>query len=185
MTDNNITRLIQLIHGESRDKRLVDEVLKETENTITQLVLDEVDTLIQSAKNDKPNILSFPEHKIIPFAQTTLLAAAGQSIGNWFDHPLSFPAAGMVVDIRRVLGSEDEVDLYIFPNEQNTLIIQQSLLPFRNQNLHIKMTIDGKEYLKAEVYVDESALSAEGQGILLCTDNEGLSGSIEFEVVVE
>lgn len=184
MTEENFTKLIHKIHEDETNKRLVEEVLNETKHGVDQKLLDKVRSLIQQAEITENNIISFPK-KIICLAQTELMAAAGQNLGDWFAQPLVFAASGMVVDIRKVLGSDNEVDVYIHPNSNDTRQIEDGFFPFKDKNLQVRLTIDGKEILKADIYVDESGKAAEGTGHLLSLDSKDVQGKIDFEIIVD
>ncbi|WP_010178679.1 hypothetical protein [Glaciecola sp. HTCC2999] len=179
MADENLTKLIKMVHEDEINKSLVQEVLNETELSIDNNLIELVHTLVKRANS---NILSFPK-KSISIAQSQLMAAAGQNLGNWFDYPLIFASSGIMVDIRKVLSSKDEVDVYIQAYGEDKKQIHDILLPFKNKNLQVRLTVEGQEVLKADIYVDESATAAEGTGLLLSFEDKELHGVIDFQII--
>jgi hypothetical protein len=184
MAEENLTKLIFKIHEDETNKGLVEKVLNETQHGLEQKLLDRLYYLVQKAELKDTNIISFPKQNI-RLAQTELMAAAGQDLGDWFAQPLVFASSGMVLDIRKVLGSDNEVDVYIQSNSNDTTQIEKSFLPFRDKSLQVRLTIDGKEILKADIYVDESGVAAEGTGQLNSFDIGHIQGQIDFEVLID
>lgn len=186
MSEEKITQLIRQIHEEKVYQDFVGQVLEETKLGVSKSLNQKVSNLLEFSENQiSKKVIPFARTKPLSLGKTTLLAAAGENVGNWFEHPLVFPSSGMVVDIRRIVGSEDEVDLYIQSNSDDESVIQQSLSPFKSKSLSIRLTLSGEIMLDANIYIDESACFAEGQGKLVNIEKNDLSGDIDFEVILE
>lgn len=184
MSEENITQLVQAIHEQEMNKKLLAEVRQELKNGLPEGLIDEVRALVTKAESEMNKVVAFP-HKTIQLGITELMAASGQELGEWFAQPIVFAANGFVVDIRKVLGSEDDVDVYIYPNGDDNQLIEKTLLPFKDKTLNVRVSVNEKELLKADIYVDETGHTAEGAGYLKSIDDEDVHGKLKFEVIVE
>lgn len=182
MSNENITQLIRQIHEEEVNKQLVEDVLKESEKGFSEEIMSEVQSLLKKARQN--NVIPFPSRKI-RLAQTELTAAGGQELGTWFEHPIIFESVGMVVDVRKVFGSDDKVNVYVHPNGDDSSIIEKSLLPFKDKTLQVRLSIDGIELLQAEIYVDETGHNAEGSGHIQSVEESSVHGDIDLDIIVE
>lgn len=186
MSKEKFTQLIRQIHEEKVYMDFAKQVEEVTKASVSNSLVQKVSNLIKTAESiENKKIIQFPTKKPFFLGRTTLLAAAGERLGTWFEHPLVFHSSGMVVDIRRIVGSEDEVDLYIKSNSQDESVIQQSLSSFKNKSLTVRMTLAGKIILDARIYIDDSACFAEGHGRLINIEKTDLSGDIDFEVILD
>jgi len=184
VSETNITKLIKAIHEQEVHKELISEVHQELEQGVPDELTAEVQALIQKARPTKSNVVAFPT-KTVQLGETDLMAASGQDLGEWFAQPLVFAASGFVVDIRNVLGSENDVDVYVYPNGPDEELIEKALLPFKDKTLQVRLSINDIELLKADIYVDDSGHSAEGSGHLQSADPKNVHGKLNFEVIVE
>jgi hypothetical protein len=182
VSSENITQLIKKIHEEEGNKQLLEDVLKESEKGFSEEILLEVQSLLKKA--NKSNVIEFPK-RTVQLGQTELMAASGQNLGEWFAQPIIFESSGMIIDVRKVIGSEDEVDVYIQPNSDDCHLIEQSLFPFKDKTLQVRLSVNGKDLLQAEIYIDESGHSAEGSGHLQQVDEDDVHGKLDLEIIVE
>lgn len=182
MSNKNITSIIKKLHEEKISQEILDEVEADFITGIPPSLLDELKTLRIQA--EQSNIISFPQKKH-SLAQTNLMAAAGQNLGNWFDQPIVFVASGLILDIRRVIGTNNEVDVFIQSNTQDTSLIERNLLPFGDKTLQIKLSINGKELLEASIYVDEQGVAAEGSGYLKSLNESNMHGNVDLDIIID
>jgi len=186
MSEEKITQLIRQIHEEKVYQDFVGQVLEETKLGVSKSLNQKVSNLLEFSENQiSKKVIPFARTKPFSLGKTTLLAAAGEKLGTWFEHPLVFPSSGMVVDIRRIVGSENEVDIYIQSNSEDESVIQQSLRPFKDTSISIRMTLADEIMLDAEIYIDDSACFAEGHGRLSNVEKNDLSGDIDFQVILD
>ncbi len=193
MKQIDITKQILALHEEDIFKQMLDDVENEVNEGIPKSLQQEIDSCISKVNLEKKsrryNVISFkpksrPASNV--FAETELLAASGQSLSEWFSQPLSFGGAGFVLDIRRVIGSNNEVDLYLTPNQSDASKMKQSLSSFLGKSLNICVSNDGVNLLTAILYVDDSGLEAEGSGHLHVIEGESvIKGKICIEIVIE
>jgi len=184
MKTTDLTKAIKALREKQLAQEIWDEVNSEIERDGLDSLMQEVEHLLAKADSTKNNIVNFPS-RFTDFASTTLMAAAGTSLGNWFDHPIVFPSVGFMVDIRKVQGTESEADIYIQPISQDTETIEKVLTPFKRKNLNIQFTINGKLVLEAEVYVDESGHEAEGSGHLFDINTADAQGKLSIDIKVD
>ena len=177
MSEEKLTQLIRRIHDEKVYMEFAKQVLEETKLGVANSLQQKVTNLVMEVESlQSKKVLQFPNMNSFSLGKTTLLAAAGEKLGTWFEHPLVFPSSGMVVDIRRIVGSENEVDIYIQSNSEDESVIQQSLRPFKDTSINIRMTLADEIMLDAEIYIDDSACFAEGHGRLSNVEKNDLSG---------
>jgi hypothetical protein len=192
MKQEDITKQIVALHEEDMLNQMMNDVNAELKNGIPTSLQQEINACLNKINNEKiinnENVVSFkPKSKPFTntFAETELLAASGQSLSDWFSQPLSFGGAGFVLDIRKVMGSEDEVDLYLIPNQADNSKMKQSLSSYLGKTLNICISNDGINLLTAVLYVDESGLEAEGSGHLNKVDGNFVKGKISIEIIIE
>lgn len=191
MKKHDITNGIIRLHEDSIMKKLVNEVKEELEKgdlDSHQSDLDQLLTRLKGKENqDKSNVISLKptvkrkEHS--SFYSVELLAAAGESIDVWHSQPIYFRDVGFTLDIRAVLGSSDEVELYISPisdkDSSGKSKIKETFLPLHNTNINITIECDGIQLLVGELYVDAVCESAEGMGKL---ENKELYNSVKGQL---
>jgi hypothetical protein len=192
MKQKDITQQIVALHEEDKLNQMMSDVHAELKEGVSLSLQQEIDTCLNKMNNkevtNSVNVLSFkPKSKpvINYFAETELLAASGQSLADWFAQPLSFGGAGFTLDIRKVMGTDDEVDLYLIPNQSDKSKMRKSLSSYLGRSLNICISNEGVNLLTAIIYVDESGLEAEGSGRLNKLDNSVIKGKISIEIVVE
>ena len=183
MKQEDITKQIVALHEEDELNKIMDDVNAELRNGIPISLQQEINACLNKINDEEvtnsENVVSFkPKRKpsTNTFAETELLAASGQSLADWFSQPLSFGGAGFVLDIRKVIGSEDEVDLYLISNQADNSKMKQSLSSYLGKTLNICISNDGTNLLTAALYVDESGLEAEGSGHLNKVDGNFVKG---------
>lgn len=184
MSEVNITKLIQKLHEEAIHENILKEVMEESNQALDESTLEHLHQLLKQAGSVSSKIIKFPKRSI-RLAESELMAAAGQDISDWFAEPLVFSAAGMVIDIRKVIGSPNEVDVYIQPHGDETARIEKNLLPFKNKTLQVKLSINGKELLSADMYIDGSGQAAEGSGRVRTLGENDIHGNIHLDIIVD
>lgn len=185
----DITKQILALREEDELKQLMVEVDNELENNLPSLLEDVDFCLKKIIKEKQNNVVSFtPKHNptVNLFAQTELLAASGQSLADWFSQPLNFGGAGFTLDIRRVIGSDNEVDLYLLPNQADKSKMKSSLSDYLGKTLTICISNENNNLLTATLYVDESGLEAEGSGYLNVNNkNSVIKGKLNIDIIVD
>lgn len=182
MNKENITDMLQAIQQIEEANLVIQEVQAELNSIDLDSLIPEVRNLLQKARPS--NVVQFPK-RIENFATTSLMAASSQKLGNWYEHPILFAASGFIVDIRKVLGSDNEVDIYINPSSEETAEIEKTLSPYKQKTLQVQFSINGNIVLNAEVYVDISGQSAEGSGYLFSMDKEHIDGRLSIDISVK
>ncbi|PKI12782.1 hypothetical protein [Colwellia sp. 12G3] len=188
----DLTKQILLMHENDVFNDMVNEVEKELAEGVPKSLQDELDILIakvgSSAEQSTENIIPFKrqkKEKLYEFAETVLLAASGTSLAEWFSQPINFGGAGFILDVRRVIGSDNEVDLYLTPNTDNSTQMKSSLSSYLGKSLDISILNDGEDLLTATIYVDEEGTSAEGSGYLSNSANmKGIKGKISINILM-
>jgi hypothetical protein len=189
MKQIDITANILAIHEREALKEYVKKAQDEFKQGIPVTLQSELEFLLASAMEDsKPenhNVLSFkPKAKnVTNFAETELLAASGKSLGSWFSQPLNFGNAGFILDVRKIIGTDNEVDLYLLPNTSDSNQMEKTLSLYKGQSIKIIISNDDDEILNAELYVDESGRAAEGSGKLM-DPVKGIKGKISIAVSI-
>ncbi|WP_019029051.1 hypothetical protein [Colwellia piezophila] len=193
MKNQNITKQILLMHESDVFNDMANEVDKELAEGIPKSLQDELDILIakagSSVEQPTENIIPFKRQKkenLYEFAETVLLAASGTSLADWFSQPINFGGAGFILDVRRVIGSDNEVDLYLTPNTDNSAQMKSSLSSYLGKSLDISILNDGEDLLTATIYVDEEGTAAEGSGYLSNSENmRGVKGKISINIIMK
>lgn len=192
MKPKDITQQIVALHEEDTLNQMMSDVHAELKEGVPLSLQQEIDTCLNKLNNkevtNSVNVVSFkPKSKPVTnsFAETELLAASGQSLADWFSQPLSFSGAGFTLDIRKVMGTNDEIDLYLIPNQGDDSKMKKSLSSYLGKSLNICISNDGVNLLTAIIYVDESGLEAEGSGRLNKLDNSVIKGKVSIEIIVE
>ena len=144
----------------------------------------------QVAKKQPNNVVSFLPKKLhkelYTFGETELLAASGKSLADWFSQPINFGGAGFILDIRKVFGTENEVDIYLKPNQNNDEEMRESLGSCIGQSIQVVVSNNQITLLDAILYIDESGTAAEGSGHLIVQSNETVvKGKISISIVVD
>jgi len=194
MSKIDITHNIQKVHEDEIMQGLANEVQEELKNGIPTELQQELDNLLKKANKPKilhkNNILAFKPRKnytqqiINSFESVELLAAAGQNLGDWFSTPITFTEYGFILDIRKVIDSENEVDLYISPYQDNSEKMAQSLSNYTSQEINIIVSNDDAVLLEASLYVDETGTIAEGNGYLLEIDQTySIKGKLSIDIL--
>lgn len=185
----DITSKVLEIHEREELKKAVEEAKKEIAEGIHKDILSEVELLVQKAVPEGlVNVdLNFEEASANePYysTETELLAASGKSLGEWFSQPINFAGAGFVLDVRRVVGTENEVDLYLTPNDSK--LMDNALSAFKGKVVGLWITNNGKRILEAELYIDESGLAAEGSGTVVAANEDfDIKGKINIEIKIQ
>jgi len=195
MKKNNVTQQILEMHENEVMQTLIEEVKEDFKDGIPSQVQSELDVLLGKAKGEesaeKSKVISFKPKKVFkPIIntqwETELLAASGQNLGEWFSQSMSFGGAGFILDIRRVIGSNDEVDLYLTPIDPETDRMKKTLQPYIGKSLQIVISNNDIQLLDAELYVDETGNAAEGSGKLIePNDTTGVRGKLSIDIVIK
>ena len=150
MSEEKFTQLIRQIHDEKTHENFVNEAIEETSSGVPLTVSKQLSELIERAESKTCNVLTFPEQKSIQLGSTTLLAAAGQSLGIWYENPLTFSSSGIVVDIRHIMGTKDEVEITFFAKDKShPSLIKDSLQSFKGQDIAISISLNDNVILNA------------------------------------
>jgi len=175
MSQPDITQQILELHEEKIVQTLRGEVQEELKNGIPLKLQDELDALLSRAnapnRSSQDNVIAFKPRKsykqqiLKSFESVELLAAAGQSLGEWFSTPISFTEKGFILDIRRVIGSDNEVDLYLSPIRDDSDKMKKSLTDYTGQNINIIVSNKNTVLLESTLYIDEDGNAAEGSGV--------------------
>jgi len=185
ITEINITQAVKQLYEQEQMRMLVNEVLNETKEGASGALLAEVKALMSKAnKKSAGNVIPFPidrinRHKI---GQIQLLAAAGQNLGSWYQQPLLFASAGFSVDVRKVIGSDNEVDVYLQAVNETTDIVESFFTLFAGKSVKLTFTLNGQILLEANIYVDGQDQRAEGSGPVYQAEVSGTHGSLEVDV---
>jgi len=190
----DITDQILKMHEEEVIQQMIIDTQEELASDIPSDLQKVLDSCLSKAKmsesQSKDNVISIKpkENNIVafPFAETELLAASGKSLADWFSQPMNFGGAGFLLDVRRVLGSDNEVDLYLTPNEKDNSKMKSSLLSYLGKSLAIDVINNGTSLLNATLYVDESGCNAEGSGYLNTdSDSKDIKGKISINILLD
>ncbi len=194
MKHTDITKQILALHEEKVLKQMFSEVEEELKDGVPKSLQHKIDNCMTKIRTEEiissaENVVSFtPKNKPVfnVFAETELLAASGKSLADWFSQPMNFGGAGFTLDVRRVLGSDNEVDLYLTPNQIESAQMKKSLVAYLGKSLNIDIINNGVSLLNATLYVDESGNSAEGSGYLASTDEKNdIKGKVSISISVE
>lgn len=176
----NITRMVKDLYEQDQDNSILKQVLEETKNGVSSDVLAKVRGLISSEKKSK--IIPFPTHRVKKLGEVQLLAAAGQSLGDWFSQPLLLTSAGFMIDVRRIKGKTHDVDVYFKAIDGKNELMESLFDAFKGKSIKVTFSINGINLLSADIYVDDSAHLAEGSGIVYDADVDANSGNLELNV---
>ena len=194
MTKKDITKEILAIHAEETMSKIMADVKAEMENGMPEDLSSELEMLLKKAsgatEQTPDNIVAFKprsQMKIVDsFGSTELLAAAGQSLGDWFSQPMSFGGAGFVLDVRRVIGSENEVDIYLSPNNSDKGVMEKTLSAYIGKSIEVVISNNGVPLLEANLYIDEAGGAAEGSGVLVeANETKAVKGNLSIDVVIK
>lgn len=188
MKKHDITNDIIRLHEESIMEKLAVEVKKDLKNNDLKSYQSELDDLLarisDKEKKERSNVVSLKrsvkqDRKVLrSFRSVELLAAAGESIDVWHSRPIIFSDIGFTLDIRTVLDSSDEVELYLSPitcagNTESKM--KEVFSHFLNSNINIAIECGEVQLLEGVLYVDATGLSVEGMGKL---ENQDLYYSV-------
>lgn len=194
MNMKDITKQILELHETEEILKLMNEVKDDLRDGIPSELSMELDLLLAKANEQKivesDNVIAFRTRRhpslVKPLAEAELLAAAGRSLGEWISQPITFGGAGFILDVRRVIGSENQVDLYLTPSHPDTKKMRKTLESYLGKSMHIGISNDDVELLDAEIYIDENGNAAEGRGHLLETDDlSSIKGKISIHILLE
>jgi len=195
MKPTDITEQILKMHEEDVIQQMITDTQEVLANDIPSDLQKELDLCLSKAKMSErqstDNVISFkPKEKTnivtFPFAETELLAASGKSLADWFSQPMNFGGAGFILDVRRVLGSDNEVDLYLTPNDKDNSKMKNSLFSYIGKSLTIDVINNDTSLLSATLYVDESGCAAEGSGHLIKdNDSKNIKGKISINILLD
>lgn len=151
MTQRDLTALILKMNEDIEADKLIEEINQ----------IDEIS--YQKAVREVRAMLTSPSSLV---AQTNLMAAASDELSVWFSQPISFHGVGMCLDIRKVIGSETEVELNLFPLQGAEAKMHEALKKYLGLTVEIKLMINSERGLVATAYVDDEGLAVEGMGHL-------------------
>jgi hypothetical protein len=182
----NITQAVKQLYAQEKAEVLmiVNEVLEETKDGASEELLAELSDLMNRVKKPINNIIHFPMDRVNrqKIGQVQLLAAAGQNLGSWYQQPLLFATAGFSVDVRKVIGSDNEVDVYLQALNETTDIVESFFTMFAGKSVKLTFTLNGQVLLEANIYVDGQDQRAEGSGHVYQAEIADIHGSLEVDV---
>lgn len=186
----DITEQILKIHEEEVIQQMITDTQKELASDIPCDLQKELDLCLSKVKMSEnqstDNVVSFKpkENNIVafPFAETELLAASGKSLADWFSQPINFAGVGFILDIRRVIGTKDEIDLYLSPTDSEKMSASFDI--YKGKSLKLTITNNGNPLLTAELYIDDTGQEAEGSGQLIDIDVALVQGKISIDIEV-
>lgn len=185
----DITKQILAMHEDEVMNNMLEEVKNELKDTIPSDIQATLDACMRKLSNEgdvtPSNVLSFKPKStpsIISFAETELLAASGKSLADWFSQPINFAGVGFILDIRRVFGTKDEIDLYLSPTDSERM--SASFDVYKGKSLKLTITNNDKPLLTAELYIDDTGQEAEGSGQLIDLDGTPVQGKISIDIEV-
>jgi hypothetical protein len=193
MKKTDITREVLEMHTENLLLKAIDEVSAELKNGVPAELQSEIDRLISKSNSSEipssNNVVDFaskrPQKQLHTFGETELLAASGLSLADWFSQPMNFVGAGFILDIRKVLGTEHEVDVYLTSNNNNAEKMTDSLGSYLGKSVHIIVSNNENELLDAVLYIDETGTAAEGSGKLIeQPESVNVKGEISISIVI-
>lgn len=152
MTKINITQAVLAVARTNEADLIIKEV-KSTDLFSLQRALKEANRLIDDRFR-------------VSLGTTHLMAAAGESLTNWFSQPIVFDALGMYVDIRKVVNSGNKVEVFAEAIEGKREIMHSVFAPYANTELTFELKLNGESVLKAELFVTQDATFIEGNGEL-------------------
>jgi hypothetical protein len=183
MKETNITEQIKQLHLEERATQISEDVIQDLKSGTPQSLKDELSSLIRKCHKPEGRVIQFPGKTIHRLAEIDLLAAASkQVVGDLVSQPLVCLSKGFSVDIRRVLGSENEVTLYFLPVDEGEHQMEEIFSPYRGQTIFLEFVLNGVQLLNCSIYVDESARQAEGEGILVTSNVDMKDPRLEINV---
>jgi hypothetical protein len=187
----DITKQVLALHEEDVFKQMMSDVQRDLEEASSSLQ-SEIDMCLgkinsqQIASSDNVVSLKSKSNNVatFPFAETELLAASGKSLSDWFSQPINFGGAGFILDIRRVLGTENEIDLYLLPTESEKM--SASLDVYKGKSLLLTIRNNDEPLLVADLYIDDAGQEAEGSGQLIGTNvRQIVQGKITIDIEVK
>jgi hypothetical protein len=189
----DITNQVMEMYDAEIINNIFIQAKNELNNNIPEKHVKELRGIIQhSSLNELTAISLIPlkvnnDLKIIikSIASIELLAAAGSLLGSWYSQPINFGGAGFTLDVRRIINTNNEVDLYIMPNEMHEGKIKNSLGVYAGKNIEIVVTNNGNIILEACLYVSELANLAEGSGKVINLDESTcVNGKLSINVII-
>ena len=186
----DITDQILRMHEEEVIQKMITDTQEELATDIPSDLQKELDLCLSKVKmserqsTDNVITLKPKENKIVacPFAETELLAASGTSLADWFSQPINFAGVGFILDIRRVFGTKDEIDLYLSPTDSEKM--SASFDFYKGKSLKLTITNNDTPLLTAELYIDDTGQEAEGSGQLIDHDGTPVQGKISIDIEV-
>ncbi|GAA6172012.1 hypothetical protein NBRC116592_16820 [Colwellia sp. KU-HH00111] len=186
----DITEQILQMHEEDVIQQMITDTQEELATDIPSDLQKELDLCLSKTKmsenqsTDNVITLERKENNIVafPFAETELLAASGTSLADWFSQPINFAGGGFTLDIRRVFGTKDEIDLYLSPTDSEKM--SASFDVYKGKSLKLIITNNGNTLLTAELYIDDTGQEAEGSGQLIDLDATPVQGKISIDIEV-
>jgi len=189
----DITQKMLQIYEQEQLNSLMDDVKNELKDEVPNDLQTELSILLKKASDlglqNSNKVINFKPTQetrtIKNIATVELLAAAGQSLGGWFSQPINFGGAGFILDVRRIIGNDSEVDLYLKPNESSPENMSKTLSAYKGSTIHIVVSNNGEKLLDANLYIDETGYAAEGSGYLAEQPDVSILGDISFDIVIK
>lgn len=182
----DITNDIKKLYLAEQIDKISNELSEELKDGIPSELNNELEDLLKKCNQESTNVLSFPTRKFVKLAEVELLAAASKNqSADIISQPLIFMAEGFSVDIRKVIGSENNVTLYFEALETNENKMETLFKPYAGAVLDLELSMNGNCLLTASIYVDQSAKVAEGEGTVFNPEINFDSSKIEINIFKE
>jgi len=175
----DITKQILAMHEDEVMNNMLEEVKNELKDTIPSDIQATLDACMKKLNNV---VILKPKSTTIRIAETELLAASGTSLADWFSQPINFAGIGFILDIRRIIGTKDEIDLYLSSTDSEKMSASFDI--YKGKSLKLTITNNGNPLLTAELYIDTTGQEAEGSGQLIALDAAPVQGKISIDIEV-
>ena len=169
----NINKQIHRMHNEYAMDKITAEIAKPGAFDAFDMV--KISSCISSKLKEKLNAL-------ICIANVELLSTSKDTMMSWYSHLINFESAGFLLDIRRVIGTDSDVDLYFIPNGSSRAGMALLLEKYSGMELILEVRNNERLILEALIYVDKSAVAAEGNGRLVQINQNDMSGNISINI---
>lgn len=184
MSEIDIRKKLLAIHEDKLMAEFAKEARDELKDGIPDKLMEEISSLLKTSATTS-NIIAFPRI-IRTVAQTELLAAAGNNLGEWFSQPIIFAGVGLQLDARKIIGTNNELDITLSAVEGSNEKMKELFSDFLGKDINILISLGDQHLALAEIYIDESGNAGQGQGKLMSNNIENYgSGNIKIDIVTK
>jgi hypothetical protein len=171
----NLTHQIRELQLNAIMEKLEVEVLEELATGDLGQLKAELSSLFNGTNNRiHENVVSLAARKRpqVSFESVQLLAAAGLESHDWYSTPIRFFEYGFNLEIRKILGYENEVEITLVEDDASEGTMAASLSAFKDKSVNIVIQSNQIDLLEGEIYIDSEGKAASGQGRLVNHDKE-------------